>query len=207
MADPTPGLLLATNNPGKVREMRALLEPRGWRVLAPADRGLSLDPEETGETYAENALIKARAFAAAAGMTAIADDSGLEVDALDGRPGVHSARYGGPDLSFTQRIDLLLSELKGQPDERRGARFRSVIAIVVPDGRQWLTNGSLEGRIGLAPRGAGGFGYDPIFVLAGRRETMAEVTEAEKNRISHRAIAVQQALSVLDKLRADPALP
>ncbi len=206
MADAAPRILLATNNPGKVRELRALLEPRGWSVLTPADRELVLDPEETGATYAENALIKARAFAAAANMGAIADDSGLEVDALDGRPGVRSARYGGPGATFAHRIELLLTELAGVPEERRGARFRSVIAIAVPDGRAWLTDGTLEGTIGTAPRGTGGFGYDPIFVLAGRSETMAEIDEAEKNRISHRAIAVEQALALLSQLRRDPAL-
>ncbi len=206
MVEGAPRILLATNNPGKVREMRALLEPGGWTVLTPADRGLVLEPEESGETYAENALIKARAFAAAVGMAVMADDSGLEVDALDGRPGVRSARYGGPDATFAQRIDLLLSELAGVPADWRGARFQSVIAIVVPDGRHWLTCGAIEGRIGMAPRGTGGFGYDPIFMLAGRSETMAEIDEAEKNRISHRAIAVQQALALLEQLRHDPAL-
>lgn len=205
MAELRPRILLATNNPGKVRQISALLAPHGWTVLTPAELDLQLDPEETGETYAENAATKAHAFADAAGMAVIADDSGLEVDALQGRPGLRSARYGGAGLAFDERINLLLGELQGVPEQERGARFRSVIAVAVPDGRAWQTEGTLEGRISFAPRGTSGMGYDPIFLIDGRDVTMAEIGDDERNRISHRALAMVQAVALLERLRADPA--
>jgi XTP/dITP diphosphohydrolase len=125
-------LLLATNNPGKVREFRRLLAGSGFELLTPADLGISLDVVEDGTTYAENALLKARAFAHASGMLALADDSGIEVDALDGRPGLHSARYGGPGLDDEARTALLLHELDGVPDDRRTARYRAIVALAWP---------------------------------------------------------------------------
>jgi XTP/dITP diphosphohydrolase len=195
-----PRILIATNNPGKLEEIRALLLPAGWTPLHPAGLGLALDVQETGSTYAENAALKATAFAAEAGMLALADDSGLEVDALQGRPGVYSARYGGPGTPPAEQIRMLLQELDGVPEERRTARFRSVVVIAAPDGRTWQTEGVVEGRIGHEPRGGGGFGYDPIFVLPERGVSMAELPAAEKNRISHRARAVLAALPLLDRL-------
>lgn len=195
-----PRLLLATNNAGKIAELRALLEPAGWTALHPAGLGLRLDVEETGSSYAENATLKARAFAHAANLLAMADDSGLEVDALDGRPGVFSARYGGADTPHQEKIRLLLEELRDVPDARRIARFRAVVVIATPDGDAWQAEGTVEGCIAHAPRGAGGFGYDPIFLLPDRGLTMAELPEAEKNGISHRARAVRAALPLLDQL-------
>lgn len=200
-----PRLLLATNNAGKVRELRALLEPDGWTVLTPSEAGIRLEPEETGATYAENAAIKAHAFAQAAGVPALADDSGLEVDALGGRPGVHSARYGGAGLSAEDKVEMLLRELAGVPQADRGARFRAVIVVAAPDGRAWQSEGVCEGRIAPAPRGANGFGYDPVFLLPERGLTMAELGEEEKNRISHRALAVRAAIALLEGLREEPA--
>jgi len=190
-------LLLATNNPGKIAELRALLAPLGVECLAPRALGLELAPEESGATYLENALIKARAFAAASGLPVLADDSGLEVEALGGRPGVESANYGGPGLSASERVQLLLDELRDVPEERRGARFVAVVVIALPDGRFWHARGELRGMIARAPRGTGGFGYDPIFLLPELGRTVAELTAAEKNALSHRARAVQAALPAI----------
>jgi len=195
-----PRILIATNNPGKLEELRALLLPTGWTPLHPAGIGLALDVPETGSSYVENATLKARAFAAAANLLALADDSGLEVDALGGRPGVHSARYGGPGTPPHEQIRMLLNELEGVPDERRGARFRSVVVIAAPDERTWQSEGAIEGRVAREPHGHNGFGYDPIFFLPERGRTLAELTEAEKRAISHRALAMQGALQQLDRL-------
>ncbi|HLZ72571.1 MAG TPA: RdgB/HAM1 family non-canonical purine NTP pyrophosphatase [Dehalococcoidia bacterium] len=195
-----PRILIGTNNSGKLAELRALLLPRGWTPVHPAGLGLALEVEETGSTYAENATLKANAFAAAAGMLALADDSGLEVDALGGRPGVHSARYGGAGTPPAEQIRLLLRELEDVPEERRTARFRSVVVIAAPDGRTWQSDGTIEGRVEHSPRGANGFGYDPIFLLPERGLTMAQLGDAAKNVISHRALAMQGALQHLDRL-------
>jgi len=191
-------VLLATGNPGKVREFRRLLEPFGIAALTPADLGLSLDVAEDGATYTENAVTKARAFAAAGRMTALADDSGIEVDALGGRPGMYSARYGGPGLDDAGRVALMLSELEAIPDERRTARYRAVVAIAFPGetAPPVAFEGIQEGRIGHAPRGERGFGYDPIFLLADGR-SQAEATDDEKDCISHRAQAARAAARYL----------
>jgi XTP/dITP diphosphohydrolase len=193
-------VLLATNNAGKVSEMIALLAPAGWTPLTPRELGINLDVPETGSTYAENATIKATAFARASGILSLADDSGLEVEALGGRPGVHSARYCGEATPHSEKIRLLLAELDGTPENDRAACFRSVIAIATPDGETWLAEGSVAGRIADAPRGSNGFGYDPIFLVPQRGLTFAEIGEDEKNRISHRAVALRGALAVLDRL-------
>ncbi|MGI8925517.1 MAG: RdgB/HAM1 family non-canonical purine NTP pyrophosphatase [Tepidiformaceae bacterium] len=190
-------LLLATNNAGKVRELRRLLAGCGWETATPADMGIALEVVEDGATYAENAALKAQAFADASGYTALADDSGLEVDALGGRPGLQTARYGGKGLDDAGRVALLLRELAGVLGEARGARFRSLIAIALPAARggeqgPWLFEGVREGRIAHVPRGAGGFGYDPVFIVDGAR-TMAELGDEEKDRISHRGIAARAA--------------
>ncbi|MHB8577782.1 MAG: RdgB/HAM1 family non-canonical purine NTP pyrophosphatase [Dehalococcoidia bacterium] len=202
-----PRLLLATNNSGKVRELRDLLAESGWDPVIPSALGIALEPDEPGMTYAENAAIKARAFAAASGLVALADDSGLELDALNGAPGVRSARYGGPGLSDSDRVDRLLAALHDVPEAGRTARFRSAIAITAPDGRVWQADGICEGHIIAAPRGVGGFGYDPIFLLSEYGRTMAELPEALKNQVSHRARAVQAALPVLRSLACDSTLP
>ena len=160
-------------------------------------------PEEEvgpGADYTRNAILKAIEASRTSGLPALADDSGLEVDALDGRPGVMSARYGGADITDRQRIDLLLSELQGVPDERRTARFRCVVAIALPTGEVYTREGVLEGRIADAPRGESGFGYDPVFLLPDRGLTLAEVSPEVKNTISHRARAVRAAADLLRRL-------
>ncbi len=158
-------LLLATNNKGKLAEYRDLLSGCGFSLVTPAEKGISLDVAETGSTFAENASIKAQTMAVTSGMLTLADDSGLEVDALGGVPGVRSARYAGEYATDAERIALLLKNLDGIPVERRTARFRCVIAIADPDGRLDLADGSMEGAIAFTPRGSHGFGYDPVFLL------------------------------------------
>lgn len=194
-------LLLATHNQGKRREWRALLDGSDVELLLPDDLGLHDDVEETGETYTENALLKARALAAASGLPTLADDSGLEVDALEGAPGVRSARYhlGADEV----RYRALLKALEGVPLEQRGARFRCIAALVIPnetDGaREYITEGVCEGVISFEPRGEEGFGYDPVFYLFEHSCTMAQLTEEEKNRISHRARAAQAMRPILER--------
>lgn len=195
-----PTLVIATTNAGKVRELRRLLAGVPFELATPADLGLRLEVEEDGETYRENAVKKAAAYAAAAGLPALADDSGLEVDALGGRPGVHSARYVGQAASDGDRIGALLAELRGVPPERRTARFRAVIAVALPDGRCWTAEGTVEGVIAEEPRGTDGFGYDPVFYLPELGRTMAELAPEEKNRISHRARAAAGARRILEEL-------
>ncbi|MDP6700439.1 MAG: RdgB/HAM1 family non-canonical purine NTP pyrophosphatase, partial [Candidatus Latescibacteria bacterium] len=165
-------LLLASNNAGKLRELRALLP--GVAIPAPADVDLDLDVAETGTTFAANAALKARAFAKASGHIALADDSGLEVDALNGAPGVYSARYGGPGLDDEGRYRRLLDELKPFPQSaQRSARFRCAIFACAPDGRHCLTEGTCEGQIAHEPAGDHGFGYDPVFLVPAHKATMA----------------------------------
>ena len=193
-----PQLVVATLNRAKGREVLDLLrdapcEPRLLADLVPDARL----PEETGETYRENALIKARAAAALTGVLALADDSGIEVDALDGRPGVRSARFGGPGLDDAGRTALLVEWLRGVPVERRTARYRCVIALVWPDGAERTAEGAAEGVITTAPRGGGGFGYDPIFEDPRLGCTFAELTPDAKAAVSHRGRAVRAAIVLL----------
>ena len=197
-----PRLLLATGNAGKVREIRAILGDAGWELLTPAEAGVAIPPIVEGDrSYAENAIAKAVAAARASGLPALADDSGIEVDALDGQPGVTSARYGGPALRDDRdRNALILRRLDGVPPARRGARFRAVVALVLPGGGVFTREGIVEGRIALAPRGENGFGYDPIFLLPDNR-SMAEIGD-EKDRISHRALALAALRPLLETLRA-----
>ena len=198
-----PELLLATNNAGKIAEFRALLADCGWDLVAPADVGLTLEVGESGTSYAENAALKARAFAVASGRPALADDSGLEVDALGGEPGpLHHVR-GWDGRDDDERIRILLDALKDVPEGRRTARFRAVIVVAFPDGRTVQAEGECEGVIARAPRGEAGFGYDPVFYLPALGRTMAELTAAEKNRLSHRARA---AAAVCPRLRELAAL-
>lgn len=193
-------LLIATHNRGKLREYTALLAGLPFTLVTPDDLGLDLSVVESGNTYADNARLKAAAYAQASGLLALADDSGLEVDALDGAPGVRSARYAlGDDAD---RVTALLRALDaaGVPAEDRAARFRCVIVLAAPDGRTWQTEGTCEGRIIDAPRGSGGFGYDPVFYLSAHGRTMAELPPEEKNRISHRARAAQALRPLLARL-------
>lgn len=184
-------LILASRNPGKLRELQELLSGFGVEVLLESQVGLDLEVEETGTTFEENSLLKARAVMEAAGLAAIADDSGLEVDALNGAPGIYSARYGGLD-SDEARTALLLKRLEAVPDAQRTARFVSVLTACLPDGRVIQARGTCEGRITRAPLGSGGFGYDPVFLVPELGQTFAEMSAEEKNRISHRANALRQ---------------
>lgn len=195
-------LLLATTNPGKLKELSALLAGIGFDLAAPADIGLDLDVAETGTTFEENARIKAIAWARAAGLITLVDDSGLEVDALGGEPGVLSARYGGPGLTDEDRTRLVLERTQGVPAERRSARFHAVVAVATPDGQVWVAHGKVEGRLADSPRGANGFGYDPIFELPDRGVTTAELPPAEKHAISHRGRAVRAVIPILEALAA-----
>jgi len=182
--------VLATANPHKAQEMRDILTALGFDVLArPED---APDVDETSETLEGNALLKARALALLTGEPALADDTGLFVDALDGRPGVHSARYAGSGASYADNVEKLLGELDGVPDTMRVARFRSVIAVAYPDGGSFTVEGVLEGSIAKSPRGSEGFGYDPVFVPAGASgRTLAELTAEQKNELSHRGRALR----------------
>jgi XTP/dITP diphosphohydrolase len=188
MTVPTASILLATSNPGKIAEFRKLL-PDIVRVVSLDELGIVLPPE-TGQTFAENAIAKAIAAAQEAGMLAIADDSGLEVDVLDGAPGVRSARYAGNPGNDEANRARLLAELRGVPPEKRTARFRCAVALASPDELIAWEEGVCEGSIAEAPAGQYGFGYDPIFLLPDGR-TMAELPPEEKNKISHRARAYQ----------------
>jgi XTP/dITP diphosphohydrolase len=193
-------LLLATNNPHKVAELQRLLREQPYRIVTPADLGLALEVVEDGATYAENAAKKARAFAQAAGMLSLADDSGIEVDALDGRPGIYSARYGGQGESDKNRVQLLLLELHDVPRERRGCRYVALIALAWPDGRLESFEGVCEGMVAWKPEGANGFGYDPIFYSPAHGMTVAQMPPELKDRISHRSQATRLAAGVLRSL-------
>jgi XTP/dITP diphosphohydrolase len=203
-----PKLVIATNNRGKLREFQRLLAGSGFELVTPADLGLQWEVEETGSSFEENARLKAADAARAAGLPALADDSGLEVDHLDGRPGIFSARYAGGDLtdgSLNEReqCEMILREMQGVPDEQRSARFRCVIAIATPDGATQTVDGVFEGRIGHEIRGEHGFGYDPIFLVRGRDVTSAELPPDEKNAISHRGQAARKALAILKAMSHD----
>ncbi len=192
-------LMLATTNPGKVKEFRTLLGQykrfEGLTLLTPKDWPERLpEVEETGATFAENARLKAVALAQATGMTALADDSGLCVDALGGEPGLHSARWAGVGVSDADRNARLRARLLGVPAERRAARYVCVVSLAGPDGGSIEAEGTCEGAILEAPRGVSGFGYDPLFLVPEFGRTMAELTEEEKNRVSHRAMALQALL-------------
>lgn len=180
--------VLASNNPGKLREMREILSQLGIEVLSQREAGIAVEPEETGTTFAENALIKARAAMEASGLAAIADDSGIAVEALGGAPGVYSARYGNC-ASDGERVELLLKNM--EHEEHRAAKFVSNIAVVFPNGDELVTAGECAGELTYAPRGENGFGYDPIFFMPCFGRTLAEVTAEEKNGVSHRGRALR----------------
>lgn len=193
-------LLVATNNPGKVREYEALLKGLPLALTYLAQEGIDIEVEETGSTFAENASLKATAYARASGLLTLADDSGLEVDALGGEPGTRSARYAGQGASDEDRYRLLLSRLEGVPWERRTTRFRCVIAVATPQGESRTAEGTCEGIIAFEPKGEHGFGYDPVFYMPEYGQTMAELEPEVKNRISHRARAAEGARKILQKL-------
>ncbi|MBU4224476.1 MAG: RdgB/HAM1 family non-canonical purine NTP pyrophosphatase [Chloroflexi bacterium] len=195
-----PRILLATNNPGKVREMQALLNNLEVELILPADIGLDLHVTEDGQSYAENAALKALAFARASGMTALGDDSGLEVDALGGKPGLHSHRFAPwPNASDADRRAYLLQQLQGKPRPWT-ARFRATVAVATPGGEVRYAVGECEGEIIPDERGTDGFGYDPIFLIPALGRTMAELSMEEKNRLSHRARAIQNASQFLKEV-------
>jgi len=196
-----PRLLLASNNQGKIAEYRQLLAGCGWELVTFADLGLSLDEEEVGDTYEDNARMKAVKAALASGLHALADDSGLGVEALGGEPGPRSARFGGEGTSHREKMGLLLERLKGKPPAERACRFVCVIAVADPQGGVRLCEGHCPGLVAEAPQGEGGFGYDPIFYLPELGKTMAELSDEEKNVVSHRGRAAQQARQVLEELR------
>ncbi len=180
--------VLATHNPGKLEEMRSILSALGVAVLSPAEAGASIEVEEIGSTFAENAMLKAKAVCAAAGLPAIADDSGLCVDALNGGPGIYSARYGGDELDDRGRCMLLLSNLRGQTT--RAAHFCCAVACAFPNGDTLTAEGRCDGAIAFAPLGTGGFGYDPIFLVTEKGKTFGQLSAEEKSAISHRGKAL-----------------
>jgi XTP/dITP diphosphohydrolase len=198
MSDSTPRLWVATSNPGKVREIEALLAGISMRVSKLPEGHAVVFPEE-GDDYLENAVAKARAVAETFGEPAIADDSGIEVEALGGRPGPHSARYGGADLDAAGRVDRLLEEMREVPAEARGARFYCIAALVFPDGTVATREGICPGQILTARRGAGGFGYDPIFMPKGHGVSMAELEAVSKDAISHRGRAIRALTDALTR--------
>ena len=210
-------LLIATTNPGKVREYKSLLAGLDLDLVGLKDVGINVEVEENGSTYIENAELKARSYAALSGVLTLADDSGLEVDALNGRPGVHSARYA-PDSAT--RIQRMLTEMSNVPVDQRTARFQCAIVLAWPDGRTQSVTGTCEGLIAREPRGANGFGFDPIFSpypalyqraggapggLSEYSATMAELSEDFKNKISHRAHAAQKARAILETMLPEGA--
>ena len=193
--------VLATHNPGKLKEMGEILSGLGVEVVSPADVGVTVDVEETGATFAENAMLKARAICAASGLPAIADDSGLCVDALNGGPGVYSARYGGEGLDDKGRYTLLLQNMRGQTT--RAAHFACAIACAFPNGDELTAEGRCDGAIAFAPMGTGGFGYDPVFYVPEQGKTFAELSPEEKNAISHRARALQEFCRLYEGMKHD----
>lgn len=181
--------ILATHNPGKLREMSDILSHLGVEVMSPAEVGITVEVEETGTTFAENAMLKAKAICDASGLPAIADDSGLCVDALNGGPGVYSARYGGEGLDDKGRYTLLLNSMRGQTT--RAAHFACAIACAFPDGKTLTAEGRCDGAIAFAPMGEGGFGYDPVFLVPEKGKTFGQLTAEEKSAISHRGKALR----------------
>ena len=191
-------LLIATRNPGKVREYEKLLAGLPLELTYPAQEGLDIEVAETGASFAENARLKATAYARASCLLTLADDSGLEVDALGGEPGIRSARYAGSEASDEERYRLLLANLQDVPWEERTARFRCVIAVVTPEGQIHTAEGTCEGIIAFKPQGEHGFGYDPVFYFQEYGMTMAELPPEIKNEISHRAKAAQGVREILE---------
>ncbi|HBW35308.1 XTP/dITP diphosphatase [Desulfosporosinus sp. BICA1-9] len=196
-------IILATQNQGKIRELQELLVDETIEVLSLRDLADWEDVEENGVTFADNAALKARVAAQKTGLIALADDSGLEVDALNGAPGVYSARYAGEPKDDERNNDKLLQQLESTSDDKRTARFRCALVVVTPEGEEFLTEGSVEGQILRQRRGTDGFGYDPLFYVPEYARTMAELTLTEKNKLSHRAQAFRKVIPILQTLRGN----
>ena len=196
-----PKLLLATNNQAKVREYKSILSGLPYELVTLAELGITTTVDEVGESLEENARLKATSLAAESQLLTLADDSGLEVDALGGEPGRLSARYAGENASDRERIDYLLARLSDVPWEKRTARFRCIIALATPDGKVVFCSGECQGLVTFAPKGEHGFGYDPVFYLPELDKTMAELPLAQKNQVSHRGQAARQVYQVLEKIR------
>jgi len=194
-------VIVATRNRGKLREFRDALKGLNLRIYGLNDFPDVPEVEEDGDSFAENALKKARFYAAYFGKLTLADDSGLEVDGLKGRPGVHSARYAGGKASSQENNQKLLRELQGIPISKRGARFKCIVAIKSPDGKEAMAEGSCKGRIGFKEKGRKGFGYDPLFILPREGKTMAELSLEEKNRVSHRGKALRKIRKIIKTFR------
>lgn len=192
-------VIIATKNEGKVREFKAMLEPRGYDVKSLLDIGYTPEIEETGQTFEENAVIKAETISKETGKIVIADDSGLSVDYLGGSPGVYSARYAGEEKNDLANLKKLLKELEGVEKEDRSARFRCALALCTPGQETKTVEGSVEGYITEEPRGTNGFGYDPVFLVKDKDQTMAELSSGEKNKISHRVEALKKLSALLDQ--------
>ena len=195
-------LLIATHNRGKLIEYQEMFADLLFELATLDDVGIRDDVAENGATFAENARAKATTYARQSGVLTLGDDSGLQVDALGGEPGVRSKRYAGENKSDAERIAFLLDKLRDVPPGKRAARFRCAIALATPDGKLWETDGTCEGKIAFEPRGENGFGYDPIFQVAARGVRMAELSTAEKNKVSHRAHAAEKARDILAKIVA-----
>lgn len=195
-------IIFATGNKGKIKEIQMILADAGYEIRSMKEAGITVDIMEDGRTFEENALIKAKTVAAcpeAAGCIVMADDSGLEVDALNKEPGIYSARYMGEDTPYSVKNAEIIRRLEGVEDEKRSARFVCAIAAVLPDGSSLTTQATIEGRIGYEEKGANGFGYDPIFFVPEFGKTTAELSEEEKNQISHRGKALREMKEVLVK--------
>lgn len=194
-------IIAATKNRGKIREFQAILGGLGAEIVSQGDEGIDVDVVETGNSFIENALIKARAIAMLCDDAVLADDSGLCVDALDGRPGIFSARYAGADATDAEKMEKVLKELEGERD--RSARFVSAVALILPDGREVTAQGEVRGYITEGPVGDGGFGYDPIFYSTELEKTFGQATDAEKNRVSHRRRALEQLYGKIQQMMGE----
>ena len=193
-------LIFATGNENKMREIRQIFGSFGYEIMSMKEAGISLDIVEDGTSFQENALIKARAVHEASGALVLADDSGLEIDALGKEPGIYSARYMGEDTSYDIKNANLIERVKDVPEDRRGARFICAVAAVLPDGRSLVQTGVMEGRVAYAPAGENGFGYDPIFFLPQYGKTSAELSPEQKNAISHRGQALRMMKVALEAM-------
>ncbi len=190
--------LVATSNPHKTDEVRRLLSEYPLTISDLSEHDPLPSPEETGESFQANALIKSRYYSRLTGCNAVADDSGLEIDALGGEPGIHSSRYGGEETPHSEKMAKILAALADVPEEKRTARFRCVAAVTYPDGREYYAEGKMEGRIALAPQGEGGFGYDPIFFIPEVGLTAAELSPEQKDSLSHRGQAFRRLMEKLE---------
>lgn len=192
-------IILATNNKSKVKEISEMMSGSDITFVSLADAGINVEVEETGTTFEENALLKAREICKLSGKPTISDDSGLEIDALDGAPGVYSSRFMGEDTSYDIKNNALIEKLENVADPDRTARFRCCMALVLPDGREFVTEGAMEGIIAREPKGINGFGYDPILFIPEYNRTSAELSSEEKNNISHRGEALRKMIEVIKK--------